>query len=101
RHRSAVRAGRGYGDQVAWDNVTRQKLVPHQDVATFTVLANDSGQGRWRGRPAGGQRRRVLRGVEGGANVVAHSPVDRNVEPARSPVQVDALDSAHPVESKG
>ena len=41
------------------------------------------------------------RGVESGTNVVAHSPVDRNVEPARSSVQVDVLDRAHPVKSKG
>ena len=51
RHRSAVRARRRYGDQVARDDITWQELIAHQDVAALAVLTDDSGEGRCGGRP--------------------------------------------------
>ena len=52
-------------------------------------------------RAAGGQGGGVLRGVQGGADVVAHPAVDRDVEPARAAVQLHRLDRADPVEREG
>src|SRR5688500_7858424 len=93
-HGSAVGAGAGHRHQVAGTHVSGQELVLDDDVAGLAVLADDPGQDRRGVGAARGERGGVVGVVEGGADVVAHAPVDGDVRAPCAPVELDLLDGA-------
>src|SRR5215207_1187539 len=100
RHAPCVGAGAGYREQVARPDVGRKVLVLDDDVTAFAVLADNPGQ---HGRSVRASTRHgagIVRAVESGADVVAHSAVDSHIGPGGTGVELDRLDRADLVESE-
>src|SRR5699024_2662158 len=93
--------GHGHGDQIAAVDVCRQVLVLDHDVAALAVLADHAHHLRPGRGDASGQQARVVGVVQGGAHVVAHAAVDRDVDPVVRAAEVDVLDGAHRVQGVG
>src|SRR5690606_29761372 len=78
-HGVAVGAGGGHCYQVAGTQVGREVEVAHDDVAALAVLADQAGQHRLGVAVPRGQHTGVLRTVQRGADVVAHTAVDTDI----------------------
>src|SRR6478735_2137535 len=100
REGPAVGARARDGDEVAGADVAGEELVLDDDVAALAVLAHDAGEHRVGGGRPARQRARVVGVVEGGADVVAHPAVDRDVEALGAAVELDRFDGAHLVEGE-
>src|SRR5215217_4700893 len=98
---AAVGPRAGHGEQVAGADVGRKELVLDDDVAALAVLADDPRQQRAGVRASAGERRRVVGVVEGGADVVTHAAVDRDVPAGAAAVEPDVLRGPHGVEGEG
>src|SRR6266511_3953975 len=82
RHRVAVCAGDGHGEEVPHLHAVGKAGVRHHEVALFTVLSGDGAHERARRVDAVRQVSLVPRAVQDRAGVVAHSPVDGDVRQA-------------------
>ena len=98
-HRTAVRTRGRHRHQVAGCHVAGQELILDHDVTCFAVLAHDPREDRGRVRATRCESGGIVGIVEGGANVVAHPAVDRDVGPSRTAVEGDLLDGADVIDS--